>query len=181
MPIDNPISQITSQPTNHELVKKKNRLTRRKDLVDRMLNAKLEAGASIDPEDLAISPDEEDSSTELVCGQKTPDLKNFGDLSCSLDCACDRCLHVKFAMETISTECEQPISHSTPDESMTIKCDFIPSQELNMKDVAKSYLHSLKEKIDHLNNIVDSVEDEEFILKVVDAAEKSAIHLDSLM
>ena len=176
--VEIPLGHISSLPTTHELLNTKNKLQKKLDFVDDMLTEKLELGISVDVED----PSTSNSDVVIIPGQKSPDLKNI-DLSCSDDCYCDRCIQVKYAMKNDATidNCDQPfsystpISHSTPKRNVASEIDFasFSDDSFDLREVAKSYLQTLKSKVDRLEDLVAVQKDEEYLLKVVDFAEKS--------
>ena len=183
--VEMPIDHISSLPTTHELVKTKSKLQKKLGIVDDLLTDKLEVGVSIDVQDNSTSG----SDVLIVPGQKSPDLKNI-DLSCSDQCYCDRCIQVKFAKKNDATidNCDQPFSYSTPISHSTPKqnaseIDYasFSDDSFDLREVAKSYLQTLKSKVDRLEDLVAVQNDEEYLLKVVDFAEKSVETVDNLL
>ena len=161
--------------TTHEMAKKHDEYVRKLERVTEILKEKgisheelVESGSTDEEEDIHINP-----------AQGSGAMKNISDLSCSDDCLCDRCLHVKCA--AANREC-QPVGYSTPVEEGACRIEFMESQdEFDLKDVALSYLSDVRLKLDRLSNRLDVCADEDFILKVVDKLEKCSLDINSLL
>jgi len=117
---------------------------------------------------------------EIAASQCSPVLKNISDLSCSEDCMCDRCTHVKFAVKNTNYESmeqhEAPILHSTPISHSTLvemKCkfDFIPSQTFRVNDIVQMRICKLRAKLDQLSYRVEMSNDDNYLLNVAEKME----------
>ena len=82
-----------SLPTTHEMAKKHDEYLKKLERVTEILKEK-----GILHEDFvqSVSTDEEDD-IHINPAQGSGAIRNVSDLSCSDDCLCDRCLHVKCA------------------------------------------------------------------------------------
>ena len=164
-----------SLPTTHKMAKKHDEYVRKLEHVTEILKEKgisheelVESGSTDEEDDIHINP-----------VQGSGAIKNISDLSCSDDCLCDRCLHIKCA--ATNREC-QPVGYSTPVEEGACRIEFMESQdEFDLKDVALSYLSDVCLKLDRLSNRLDVCADEDFILQVVDKLEKCSLDINSLL
>ena len=121
-----------------------------------------------DEEDIKINP-----------GQGSGKLKNISELSCSEDCLCDQCIHVKFAAANQESE---PLGHSTPAEKGTCRMDFVGGEDsFELKNVGLSYIANVHDKLDRLTSQLEFAADEDFVLKVVDKLENFSTEIDSLL
>ena len=121
--------------------------------------------------------DEED--IEINPGQGSGKLKNISELSCSKDCLCDQCVHVKLAAANQESE---PLGHSTPAEQGACRMDFVEGEDsFKLKNIGLSHIANVRDKLDRLTSWLEFAADDDFILKVVDKLENFSTEIDSLL
>ena len=142
--VEHDISQLTSLPTTHEMVKKHQQYLKKLEQVDCLLKENGVTHVDVtqstsDEEDIEINP-----------GQGSGKLKNISELSCSVDCLCDRCVHVKFAAANQESE---PLGHSTPAEQGACRMDFMEGEDsFELKNIGLSYIANVRDKLDRLTS-----------------------------
>ena len=170
--VEHDISQLTSLPTTHEMVKKHQQYLKKLEQVDCLLKENGVTHVDI----MQSTSDEED--IEINPGQGSGKLKNISELSCSEDCLWDRCVHVKFAAANQESE---PLGHSTSAEQGACRMDFVEEDSFKLKNVGLSYIANVHDKLDHLTSRLEFGADDEFVLKVVDKLENLSTEIDSLL
>ena len=154
------------------MIKKREKYLKKLQQVNHLLgisNATTDVGSSSTDDDMDINP-----------AQCSGVQKKLSDFSCSEECTCDRCIHVKFAARTDEDD-DGPMYQSTPLQG-TCKFDFVESQdEFKLKFVAETYISDIRSKLERLNIRVNASNEDDYHLEVIEKMEKLSADIDSLL